>query len=103
MDDRKAYGVISALGKAIGERARAGDVAALEALRATWDRESFGLFLEALQTSLPPALVADFVATVTDETWSKTKAKIVLQAKMVAEGGAPAPGHEAKGGGVKGR
>lgn len=96
METKKAYGVVTALGTRLGERAKT-DPGLIERVRAAPDVEAFRAVVTALSEGLvPPALVASFlheVVTATD--WVQWRSRLLLQIKLVREGGKPAPGHEA--------
>lgn len=94
MDTRKAYGVVTALGNALGEKAKA-EPAVLADVRATSDLEAFRRAVAA--HAAPAQLVAMFNAFVTEDDWRVWRSRLLLQAKMVREGSKPAPGHERKG------
>lgn len=94
MDLRKLYGVVSALGKRLGDAEReGGDV--LPKLRAAESREALVAAIREAETGLPEKMLDGFFDALTEENWSQWKARIVLQTKMVATGEKPAPGHEA--------
>lgn len=96
MDTRKAYGIVTAIGAKLGERAK--DDADLDKrLRAAPDRASFEtLVRDAAGGSVPGTLLDAFVREVlTDADWVQWRARLLLQLKMTRDGGKPAPGHEA--------
>lgn len=100
MDVKRAYGIVTAIGTKLGERAR--DEPHLDAvLRATPDAAAFRAKVRELAAGLvPDALLAQFVdEVVTDADWQAWRSRLLLQLKMVRDGGKPAPGHE-KGKGV---
>jgi len=101
MDAKKAYGLVTALGTKLGERAR-DDPAVVERLKAAGDAAAFRAEVRALADGLvPDLLLRQFVDdVVADADWLQWRSRLVLQAKMVRDGGRPAPGHEA-GRGVK--
>lgn len=101
MDAKKAYGLVTALGTKLGEKAR-GDATLVDRLKATSDAAAFRQEVRALAAgALPDALLAAFVDDVVqDDDWLQWRSRLVLQVKMVRDGGRPAPGHEA-GKGVK--
>lgn len=96
METKKAFGLVTALGTKLGERAR-GEPALLDELRATTEAAGFrALVREKAEGLVPPALVATFLdEVVREEDWLLWRSRLLLQAKMVREGGKPAPGHEA--------
>ncbi|MFA5860640.1 MAG: hypothetical protein WDA16_02990 [Candidatus Thermoplasmatota archaeon] len=96
MDVKKAYGILSAVGSKLGERART-DSEVVTKLRATADAAEFRSIVKSLASSLvPDALVTSFVEqVVTDADWDKWKARLLVQVKMVRDGAKRAPGHEA--------
>lgn len=95
MDAKKAYGIVTALGTKLGERARH-EPAILDALRATKDLAAFrALTAELVEGRLPTGLVEGFFTdVVTEADWVQWRARLLLQAKLVRDGGRPAPGHE---------
>lgn len=102
MDDRKAFGVMSAVGKRLGEAARDGNAGPLDALRSAPDAPALvALVREA--SGLPGPLVDEFAAWAAGQPFAKVRAQMLLQAKMHAEGKRPAPGHEAGRGTVTGK
>lgn len=102
MDERKAFGVITAAGKRIGEAARAGNASPLERARGAPDVASLVALLREA-SGLPAPVVDAFAEWAATQPFAKLRAQFVLQAKMHAAGGAPAPGHEAGRGNVKGK
>ena len=105
METKKAYGIVTALGTRLGERARAEEGLVPE-LRATQDAASFRALVKAKAEGLvPPAVLDAFLGeVVTDADWVLWRSRLLLQVKMVREGGRPAPGHEAgRKGGATGR
>lgn len=101
MDIKKAFGVVTALGTKLGEKARE-DATIVDRLKAAPDAAAFRGEVRALADGLvPDALVRTFTEDVVkDEDWVQWRSRLVLQLKMVRDGGKPAPGHEA-GRGVK--
>ena len=95
VDARKAYGLVTALGTKLGERAR-GEPALIADLRAAPDAEAFrGLVREKAAGLVPPAVLDAFLGeVVTDAEWVLWRSRLLLQAKMARDGGKPAPGHE---------
>lgn len=96
METKKAYGVVTALGTKLGEKAReTPDL--VDRVRGTPDRASFGALLLAESDGLvPPALVRTFLdEVVTDADWVQWRSRLLLQMKLTRDGGKPAPGHEA--------
>lgn len=102
METKKAYGVVTALGAKLGERARS-EPEIVEAIRATGDITAFREAVRSLTEGiLPPALVAGFLdEVITPDDWVQWRSRLLLQVKLVRDGGKPAPGHE-KGRGVGG-
>lgn len=100
MDTKKAFGLVTALGTKLGERAR-DEPDLLADIRATPDAEAFrDLVRRKSEGLVPPALVETFTRdVVTEDDWLQWRSRLLLQAKMVRDGGRPAPGHE-KGRGV---
>lgn len=93
-DVKKAYGLVTAVGTKLGERARTKEEV-LTALRAVDSADALRAFVRReTEGALAPAVVEQFLAVVTDADWAQWRARIVLQAKMVAKGEKPAPGHE---------
>ena len=95
-DAKKAYGMVSAVGTRLGEKAKT-DPAILDAVRATPDAPSFRALVRAhVAGTLPDAVLDAFLdGAVTEADWLQWRARLLLQAKMTAQGGKPAPGHEA--------
>lgn len=96
VDVRKAYGMVTALGTKLGERAKE-EPALVAQLRSAPDLGTFrALVREKSQGRLPWAVVDGFLdEVVTEADWVQWRARLLLQMKMVASGGKPAPGHEA--------
>ena len=96
MEAKKAFGLVTALGTKLGEKART-DGAIVDRLKATTDAASFRSEVRALAAGLvPDALLRAFTdEVVTDADWLQWRSRLVLQLKMVRDGGKPAPGHEA--------
>lgn len=101
METKKAYGIVTALGTKLGEKAR-GDASIVDRLKAAPDAAAFRAEVRALAEGLvPDALLRSFCdEVVTDADWVQWRSRLMLQLKMVRDGGKPAPGHEA-GRGVK--
>ena len=101
MELKRAYGVLAAVGSRLGERARTEPVI-LDQVRAARDLAAFRVVVRALiGDRLPPAVLDGFVDEVlTDADWTQWRARLLVQAKMVRDGGKPAPGHEGGGKGV---
>lgn len=95
METKKAYGVVTALGTKLGERAKT-DEALLARIRAAPDLAAFrALVTQEAAGLVPDALVSTFFAEVVKEgDWPQWRARLLLQMKLVREGGKPAPGHE---------
>lgn len=102
METKKAYGIVTALGTKLGERARS-EPALVGALRQTPDIAAFRSLVHELTVGLlPTTLVTTFCDEVlTDADWTQWRARLLLQTKLIRDGGKPAPGHE-KGKGVGG-
>lgn len=96
MDAKKAYGIVTALGTKLGERARSEPDLDRD-LRAAADLAAFrALVREKSEGLAPPAIVGLFLDEVlTDADWTLWRARLLLQLKMVRDGGKPAAGHEA--------
>lgn len=96
MEAKKAYGLVTALGTKLGERAR-DEPALLADLRATPDVEAFRALVRAkAEGRVPPVVLDAFLGeVVTAEDWVVWRSRLLLHAKMAREGGKPAPGHEA--------
>lgn len=96
METKKAYGVVTAIGTKLGERART-DVDLLDRLRATPDIDAFRALVRAsAKDLLPPTLVASFCdEVVADADWVRWRSRLLIQMKLARDGGKPAPGHEA--------
>ncbi len=94
-DVKKAYGLVSAVGTKVGERAR-DEPTLLDAIRATRDIAAFrALVREKTAGALPEAVLSNFLdAAVRDEDWTQWRARLLVQAKMVRDGGTRAAGHE---------
>lgn len=95
METKKAYGIVTALGTKLGERART-QVDLLDRLRATPDVDSFrAMVRDAAAGLLPGALIAAFTdEVVTPADWVQWRSRLLIQMKLAREGGKPAPGHE---------
>jgi len=104
VDTRKAYGVVTALGNELGARAKTDDTL-LRSLRATTEAAATRAFLtEQAPPRLPAAVLTAFLdETMTPDGWKTWRARILVQAKMVRDGGSPAAGHEGGGGPGVGR
>lgn len=104
VDVRKAYGYVTALGTKLGEKARS-DPDLVGRIRATADAAAFRDLVRAESAGLVPPAVADaFVGeVVTDDDWIQWRSRLLLQVKMVRDGGKPAPGHESGKKGATGR
>lgn len=96
MEPKKAYGLVTALGTRLGERARE-DTALPEEIRAAPDLEAFrGIVRAKAEGRVPPAVLDAFLTeVVTEADWVLWRSRLLLQLKMVRDGGRPAPGHEA--------
>lgn len=102
VDEKKAFGVVTAAGKRIGEAARDGDASALDAVRAAQDASALVAVLRE-KSGLPGGLLDAFAEWAASQPFAKLRAQVVLQSKMHAEGKRPAPGHEAGRGSVSGK
>lgn len=100
METKRAYGIVTALGTKLGERART-EPAILDEIRGAPTLEAFhALMRMRAQGLVPEAVLAAFLDEVlTPADWIQWRARVLLQAKLVRDGGKPAPGHE-KGRGV---
>lgn len=96
METKKAYGVVTALGTKLGERART-DETLLGRIRQAPDPAAFRALVESEAAGLVPAAVVAlfFDEVVTAADWVQWRARLLLQAKLARDGGKPAPGHEA--------
>lgn len=96
METKKAYGIVTALGTKLGERAR--DEPTLDKeLRAAPDLDAFRALVHAkAEGRAPDAIVRAFLDDVlTPDDWVQWRSRLLLQLKLVRDGGKPAPGHEA--------
>lgn len=96
MDVKKAYGIVTALGTKLGERAR--DEPGLDReLRAAPDLEAFGALVREKATGIAPPMIVDAFLqdVVTPDDWVQWRSRLLLQLKLVRDGGKPAAGHEA--------
>lgn len=93
---RKAYGMVTAIGTKLAERAKADDTL-VPRIRATPGREAFTALVRHESAGLlPPALVETFLTeVVTESDWIVWRSRLLIQIKMVVAGAKPAPGHEA--------
>lgn len=93
---KKAYGIVSAIGTKLGEKAR-DEPTLIEEIRATPTIEDFRARVRHHAGGrVPDTLLAQFLdSVVTDADWVQWRARLLLQAKLIREGGKPAPGHEA--------
>lgn len=93
---RKAYGMVTALGTKLAGRAKA-DPTLVPRIRETPDLDAFRALVRHEAAGLvPPALVDAFLdEAVTDADWVQWRARLLIQVKMVLAGEKPAPGHEA--------
>ncbi|MEA3201364.1 MAG: hypothetical protein QOE90_2792 [Thermoplasmata archaeon] len=93
-DAKKAYGLVTAVGTKLGERARS-EPDLIEALRAAPDLDAFrALVRQSSEGLLAPALVESYLALTTEADWKQWRSRLLLQAKLVRDGGERAPGHE---------
>ncbi len=97
MDEKKAYGLLLALGKAVGEAARSKpDLVA--ALRAAPDAAALEEILVAHRGSVPESLAREYVRSIPPVEFVRERSKLVIQAKSVAAGIDPvSPGDARKG------
>ena len=104
MEPKKAYGLVTALGTKLGERARA-EPDLDRQIRAAPDVDAFrALVRQRAEGLVPPAVLDAFLGeVVTPDDWVLWRSRLLLQLKMVRDGGRPAPGHEAGRGVAKGR
>lgn len=95
METKKAYGIVTALGTKLGEKAKA-DPALLERVRATTSADELRAIVRTIaQGLLPEALIVTFTDdVVTPADWLQWRSRLLLQMKLTAEGKARAPGHE---------
>ena len=95
METKKAYGVVTALGTKLGEKART-DTDLVDRVRGTPDIAAFREIVRASSEGLvPAALVATFLDDVVSEAdWVQWRSRLLLQMKLARDGGKPAPGHE---------
>lgn len=97
METKKAYGVVTALGTSLGERARDAPTL-LEDVRATETPDELRALLpRVLEGAKSAPLLPGFLDLLTDAEWKVWRSRLLLQAKMVRDGGKPAPGHERRG------
>lgn len=95
METKKAYGIVTALGTKLGEHAR--DEPTLDKeLRGAPDIDAFRALVAAkAEGRAPEAIIRLFLDDVlTPEDWVQWRARLLLQLKLVRDGGKPAPGHE---------
>lgn len=102
MELKKAFGTVTALGTELGQRVKTqpgliGEVRAVEGAPAMREK-----LQELYAGTRVEALAKAFADHITDEDWKAWRSRLLLQAKMVAEGGKPAPGHEKGGKGTAG-
>ena len=95
METKKAYGIVTALGTKIGERAKT-EPDVIATLRGAPDIDAFRTAVRGAAAGLlPDALVATFCNDVlADADWVQWRSRLLLQAKLIRDGGKPAPGHE---------
>lgn len=100
IEAKKAFGIVTALGTKLGERART-TPGIDAALRDAPDLDAFrAVVRQYAEGAVPLAVLAAFLNEVLDEAeWRLWRSRLILQLKMVRDGGKPAPGHE-KGRGV---
>ena len=96
MEPKKAYGLVTALGTRLGERART-EPGLPDELRAAPDLDAFrGLLRARAEGLVPPAVLSSFLdEALTPQDWVLWRSRLLIQLKMVRDGGKPAPGHEA--------
>lgn len=93
-DVKRAYGLVSAVGSKLGERAKEDDEL-IPALRALGSADEFRAWIRArCEGLLAPAVIEQFLAVVKDDDWAQWRSRALLQAKMVRDGAKPAAGHE---------
>ena len=93
-DAKKAYGIVTALGTKLGERAR-GEPTLMDDVRATQGPAALLDLVRAKTEGLvPQALVEQFAAMVSEKDWLVWRSRLLLQMRMARDGGKPAPGHE---------
>lgn len=76
MEGKKAFGVETALGKALAE------ADAAEAVRACATKAQFVALVAGLPSKLPPALVDTYLDAVPEADWPKARAKLLLGIKL---------------------
>lgn len=76
MEGKKAFGVETALGKALAE------ADALEAVRACATKPDFRALLAGIASKVPPALVETYLESIPDAEWAKARAKLLLGIKL---------------------
>lgn len=79
MESKKAFGVETALGKALA------DAHAADAVRACATKEDLRVLLAGIPSKVPAALVDVYLDGVTQADWPKARAKLLLGIKL-AEG-----------------
>lgn len=96
MEPKKAYGVVTAIGAKLGEKAR-GDPSLLERIRAAASAQELRAIVRTIAQGLvPEALLAQFAEEiVTEAEWVQWRSRLLLQMKLTATGKDRAPGHEA--------
>lgn len=94
MDEKKAYGTVTALGTDLGKRAK-DDATLLASVRATDSVEALRKRVSELFDGgkLAP-LAASFNEHIGEGDWQVWRSRLLLQAKMIRDDGKPAPGHE---------
>lgn len=102
VDEKKAYGIMLAVGRSVGEAARERPEL-LAALRAVADAHALERVLLEHRGALPEALVRDYVASIPPADFVKERARLVIQAKTVAAGIDPVSPEEARKGPVRQR
>jgi hypothetical protein len=93
-DVKKQYGIVSAIGTKVGEKARSRpDLIA--AIRATSGLDEFRAKVREVCTDVvPPALLTTFLDDIVKEAdWQQWRSRLLLQAKMVRDGAKPAEDH----------
>lgn len=79
MEGKKAFGVETALGKALA------DAHAADAVRACATKDAFRALLAGIPSKVPAGLVDAYLEGVTEADWPKVRAKLLLGIRL-AEG-----------------
>lgn len=76
MDAKKAFGVETALGKAIAQHD-------LEpALRRVTSADELRRFVESVETTMPRALVTEWAQGIEDSAWQKARSKLLVGSQL---------------------